>query len=166
MASRRKTKKRDQLLARLTRPSPWPSHVDITLDQDVNIVGESNYAANIRAMTGDAPEVQVVGCLIPEPTNPYDPRAIAVHAGSGIVGYIAKGMTADFWDTAATLILASGHCAVALNLYGGDIPYARLARDVDPMFCPPPPVGAGSTAPPASDLPPPPVRPDLPPPPA
>lgn len=185
MTRRRKVRSRKQLAELCVRPDPWPKHVNITLDQTVDIVGESNYIDIIRATTAGQDERQVVACLILEPDNPYDPNAIAVHAEAGVVGYIAKEMTGEFWSTVGALITTVGHCSVALDLYDCKYPYGKLAMNVDPNFIesedhppppgpqpnPPPPATPPPTTlppPPPTTLPPPPAvpRPDLPPPPA
>jgi len=139
--ARRKVRSTKDLAKLCIRPDPWPETVSITVDEEIDIVGESRYVDNIRAITAGSKQRQVIGCLILEPNNPHDPKAIAVHAESGIVGYIAKEMTGDFWNTVGALIISSGHCAIALNLYDGDYPYVRIsdefALDNDPK--PPPP---------------------------
>lgn len=66
---------------------------------DLGLVGESNYQAALRALAQASGkprerfEIEVV--LRPEPSNQYDPNAIAVHALNGEkVGYLSRAQAA------------------------------------------------------------------------
>lgn len=64
------------------------------LTERVPVVGGLAFIENIRAL----PETFTVA-LSAETGNRYFPRAIAVLAGSGKVGYIAPEVAAHFYDT-------------------------------------------------------------------
>jgi len=57
---------------------------------DIEIVGESFRAVNIAAVAKAAAGNQFEIYLVPEPTNQYDKKAVAVFAATVHVGYIAK----------------------------------------------------------------------------
>lgn len=57
---------------------------------EIEIVGESFRAANIAAVAKAAEGKQFNIYLVPEPTNQYDKKAVAVYAATLHVGYIAK----------------------------------------------------------------------------
>ena len=57
---------------------------------EIEIVGESFRAANIAAVAQAADGKQFNIYLVPEPTNQYDKKAVAVYAATVVVGYIAK----------------------------------------------------------------------------
>lgn len=62
-----------------------------------NVVGESNYNANLRGVlkeegykVADGGECHLKAMLLCEPNNKYDPNAVAVVINSRRVGYIPK----------------------------------------------------------------------------
>jgi len=60
------------------------------------VVGESNYVAAIRsAVKGREGEHMVAATLQREPSNKYDPNAIAVLVGGKRVGYVPREQTAE-----------------------------------------------------------------------
>lgn len=67
---------------------------------DIDIVGESNYQAELEALAGgrdvEGADFEVSGVLMPEPNNPYDPNAIRVVVGGRTIGYIPKRETAAY----------------------------------------------------------------------
>lgn len=76
----------------IVEPVHAPLHVDPNNAGDepkgypVGIVGESHYQPAVRQLR----EGQAI-CLVPEPTNRYDPKAIKVCTEAGqTIGYIAK----------------------------------------------------------------------------
>lgn len=68
-----------------------------------DVVGESNYRQALKALISEGTEVERDNgevyrhaYLVPEPTNAFDKNAIQVRMGEYVVGYIAKGRTAEF----------------------------------------------------------------------
>lgn len=63
-------------------------------DELVRAVGTSHYQDALRVLAGRAGDedlrVEKIAALIPEPDNPHDPHAIAVHVESRLVGYLAR----------------------------------------------------------------------------
>lgn len=55
---------------------------------DINIVGESHRAANVKAVAAAASGQPFDIYLVAEPTNQYDKKAVAVYAANVHVGYI------------------------------------------------------------------------------
>ncbi len=93
------------------------------------IVGESHYQREIESVTGKRTEEGLHGfrigaVLVPEPTNPYDPNAVAVHIEGLVVGYLArdvaptfkKALTDGCFDSAETQAAIRG----GWNRGGGD----------------------------------------------
>lgn len=57
------------------------------------VVGESNYSSALRAIAranGGSGTAYTQAILVPEPENPYDPKAIAVYMSGYKVGYIPR----------------------------------------------------------------------------
>jgi hypothetical protein len=63
-------------------------------DELLRVVGTSHYQDALLALSGrEADEeirVEKVATLTPEPDNPHDPHAIAVHIGAHLVGYLSR----------------------------------------------------------------------------
>jgi HIRAN domain len=86
-------------------------------DDLVRVVGVSHYQPAIRAACGaaaatsDQPvRVECRATLVPEPDNPHDPQAIAVHVDGQTVGYLARDEHPRWRDIVETL---AGHGRVA-----------------------------------------------------
>lgn len=59
----------------------------------VTVVGESYHAAAVnQAQQVAASGTELVGVLVPEPSNPYDRNAVAVHVLGEIVGHLPAGL--------------------------------------------------------------------------
>jgi hypothetical protein len=63
--------------------------------EDLEVVGESHYQANLRRLTGDHPGDQrvrknICAVLVAEDDNPYDRDAVAVWIGGLKVGYLSR----------------------------------------------------------------------------
>jgi hypothetical protein len=62
--------------------------------REVEVVGESNYQAQLTRIVGnpndDGVDVPCLALLVPEPTNPYDRNAVRVDIDGGTVGYLAR----------------------------------------------------------------------------
>lgn len=81
-----------------TSPAPGVTTVSAHLlsgDDDLEIVGEASYQDALWAIcngsVGDRIRHQVVAVLVPEPHNPHDPCAVAVHVDGNVVGYFCRG---------------------------------------------------------------------------
>ncbi|HVK20736.1 MAG TPA: HIRAN domain-containing protein [Actinokineospora sp.] len=69
-------------------------------DEDLEVVGESDYQVELRAIcgasAGDRVRHQVVAVLVPEPENVHDSNAIAVHVDGRRVGYLPREVAARY----------------------------------------------------------------------
>jgi HIRAN domain len=85
----------------------------------VAVVGESHYQEALRAAKATQPLVDepvVRASLVPEPTNPYDANAVAVHIEPfGTVGYLRRELAKTY--SQALQQVGSAHCPA--KLYGG-----------------------------------------------
>ncbi|WP_164887553.1 HIRAN domain-containing protein [Paenirhodobacter populi] len=67
---------------------------------DFDIVGESYYQDALAAIAGPKTEGGVehvcTARLVPEPSNPHDPNAVAVHIGGRKVGHLSR-LAAAHW---------------------------------------------------------------------
>jgi HIRAN domain len=81
------------VVARDPLPEAW---IEARLSDDgrVEVVGESHHQDALVAITGRTEFVDVlhecVALLIPEPSNPHDPNAVAVHIEGHHVGYLSR----------------------------------------------------------------------------
>jgi hypothetical protein len=71
-----------------TDPRPWDGR------RNISVVGESNYQPALRKVSG-APasgewSYECSAQLIPEPTNPHDPKAVMVQVDGECVGYLSR----------------------------------------------------------------------------
>jgi hypothetical protein len=78
----------------------------------MEVVGERAHAAALRAIVGDdhrtsGSEHHRTATLMPEPDNPHDPQAVAVHIDERRVGYLARNDAARYHAAVAD-IQASG----------------------------------------------------------
>ena len=71
-------------------------------DDDLDIVGESYQQNNLWELAGprssEKTRVDVIGYLIPEPENKYDPNAIGVWIQDKKVGFVAKELAREIID--------------------------------------------------------------------
>jgi len=67
----------------------------LTGHDDLEVVGELSYQAALWQLSGravgDKIRCETVAVLVPEPANPHDPNAIAVHIDGYLVGYLSRG---------------------------------------------------------------------------
>jgi hypothetical protein len=98
--------------------APVPTHL-LGGDEDLEIVGESNYQDALWRICGGRPgsrvQYQVVALLVPEPDNPHDPNAICVHIDGHRVGYLSRGTAVEYGPGLYRLMQASGGY---VQLYG------------------------------------------------
>ena len=83
----------DKLLSHGDTKAPTVK-ANVTSEQRVNVVGESNYQPAIRAACGWKPgqdtRFECFAELVPEPTNPHDPNAVMVRIDGQRVGYLSR----------------------------------------------------------------------------
>jgi hypothetical protein len=63
-------------------------------DDLVRVVGTSHYQDALLELTGRTGDEEIrlakVAIFVPEPDNPHDPNAIAVHIDGRLVGYLSR----------------------------------------------------------------------------
>ena len=73
-------------------------------DELVRVVGTSHYQdalLELAPRTADEEvRVEKVALLVPEPDNPHDANAIAIHVDGRLVGYLARGDNVRWLDVA------------------------------------------------------------------
>ena len=71
-----------------TDPRPWDNR------RSISVVGESNYQPALRKVSGapasGAWKFTGVAYLVPEPTNPHDPKAVMIQVDGECVGYLSR----------------------------------------------------------------------------
>ncbi len=93
-------------------------------DDDLEIVGEASYQKALwticRGAVGDRVRHQIVAVLVPEPQNPHDPNAIAVHIEGSVVGYFARDVAVRYGPGLQSLMSRCGrHVALRGVIVGG-----------------------------------------------
>lgn len=93
-------------------------------DDDLEIVGEASYQEALwticRGAEGDRIRHQIVAVLVPEPKNPHDPNAIAVHVDGHVVGYFARDVAVQYGSGLQSLMSqCDGHVALRGVIVGG-----------------------------------------------
>jgi hypothetical protein len=87
-------------------------------DDDLEVVGESNYQPALWAICGGHPGERVrcpiTAVLVPEPQNAYDPNAIAVVVAGQTVGYLDR-QTAALYVRSLNEQMASHRAQIGLN---------------------------------------------------
>ncbi len=91
---------------------------------DLEIVGEASYQDALwticRGAEGDRIRHQVVAVLVPEPHNPHDPNAIAVHVDGYVVGYFARDVAVQYGPGLQSLMSqCGGYVALRGVIVGG-----------------------------------------------
>lgn len=93
-------------------------------DDDLEIVGEASYQDALWAICGGAEgdriRHQVIAVLVPEPHNPHDPMAIAVHIEGHVVGYFARDVAVQYGPGLHALMArCGGYVALRGVIVGG-----------------------------------------------
>lgn len=93
-------------------------------DDDLEIVGEASYQDALwticRGAEGDRIRHQIVAVLVPEPQNPHDPNAIAVHIDGFVVGYFARDIAVEYGSGLQSLMSrCGGYVALRGVIVGG-----------------------------------------------
>ena len=121
---------RGEVTRRTFRPPTPPAGREIALWTrngwaGQQVVGERAHFAALRAVVGPAhraagSEHRVPATLVPEPTNRFDPDAVAVHIGGQRIGYLPREDAARY-RPALDEIHASGHMpTVAARVWAAD----------------------------------------------
>jgi HIRAN domain len=96
-------------------------------DSLVPVVGTSYYQQALTDITGrqgdEEVRVEKVAVLVPEPDNPHDRDAIAVHIEGRLVGYLSRDENRRWQDIVQTLA-GHDHLAAAEALVAGRGPGA------------------------------------------
>lgn len=73
----------------------------------VEVVGESHYRANLRAIVGTSEAVRHYcdAVLVLEDSNPHDSNAVAVHINAKLVGYLPRARAVQY----RAKLAAAGH---------------------------------------------------------
>ena len=81
-------------------------------DEDLEVVGESNYQDTLLAICGGSADNRVrypvVAALVPESENPYDENAIAVQIDARLVGYLGRDTAKRYRPGLLALMQRSG----------------------------------------------------------
>lgn len=133
------------MLRRLFGGKPQDKTVSVSVadmgtgDFSQAIVGESHYQDQLRAIAagrtakGESVEFRVV--LIPEPTNRYDPNAVAIYAvDGGIVGYLSREDAEEYQPAIAAFIKTRGEypsCNAMMAGGRGDKETIGIWLDID-----------------------------------
>lgn len=114
----------------------------------LDVIGVKQHQDVLRALTTREPDKLFSAVFVPEPNNPRDPKAVAIHAdGLGIIGYLSAA-NAGKYESVARLVSAHGIKATSLGHWftvdasGGPVveawievgPAAALARDIREKF--------------------------------
>jgi hypothetical protein len=93
-------------------------------DEDLEVVGESNYQDDLWALCGgslgDRVRCDTVAVLVPEPDNPHDANAISVRIEGKVVGYLSRQIAATYVVGLTAVMARSGaHMALRGVIVGG-----------------------------------------------
>jgi hypothetical protein len=91
---------------------------------DLEVVGESWYQAALWRLSGgtagDKVRCDTVAVLVPEPTNPHDPNAVAVHIDGYLVGYLPRVVAQEYLPGLLSLMShLDGYIALRGVIVGG-----------------------------------------------
>lgn len=91
-------------------------------DELVPVVGTSHYQDALTELSGRQGDEQIrvekVATLVPEPDNPHDPKAIAVHIAGRLVGYLSRDENPR-WQEVVAMLAEHGHRAAAEAMIAG-----------------------------------------------
>lgn len=91
-------------------------------DDLVRVAGVSHYQpallAAAGAAEGDEVRAEVLATLVPDPANPHDPNAVAVHVGGELVGYLPRDEAAR-WQPVILPATEAGHRVQAEAMIAG-----------------------------------------------
>jgi hypothetical protein len=91
-------------------------------EEFVHVVGVSHYQPALTSITGrpagEEVRFETRATLVPEPDNPHDPNAVAVHIGGQLVGYLARD-EAPRWKEIVDTLAAHDHLAACEVMIAG-----------------------------------------------
>ena len=94
-------------------------------DDLVNVVGTSHYQPALAEITGRKGDEEIrfetTATLVPEPDNPHDANAIAVHLANRLVGYLSRDENSR-WQEVVKMLAEHGHRAAAEAMIAGRAP--------------------------------------------
>lgn len=121
-----------------TDPRPWDGK------RKISVVGESNYQEALRRVSG-APgsgewKFECEACLVPEPTNQHDPKAVMVQIEGQCVGYLSRRNASVFGPRVRAIIDAEGAATCTALIGRGDgnpnLGVVLRAPNESPLFKP------------------------------
>jgi hypothetical protein len=94
-------------------------------DDLVSVVGTSHYQPALAEITGRKGDEEIrfetTATLVPEPDNPHDANAIAVHVADRLVGYLSRDENPR-WQEVVKLLADHEHLAAAEAMIAGRAP--------------------------------------------
>jgi hypothetical protein len=94
-------------------------------DDLVAVVGTSHYQPALAEISGRRGDEEIRfgtrATLVPEPDNPHDPNAIAVHIAKQLVGYLSRDENPR-WQEVVRTLAGHGHLAAAEAMIAGRAP--------------------------------------------
>jgi hypothetical protein len=120
------------------------SLVELSSDGYCAVVGESHYQEALRATSrscsiGRDSRPTFTAVLVPEPDNPYDSNAVAVHSSVGKLGHLSRESAAEYrevFDEVIQLGYDGGACDAYLTGGEPDKPsFGVVLQLADPSTC-------------------------------
>jgi hypothetical protein len=82
-----------------------PEPIVLEGDELVRVVGTSHYQDALITLTGregdEEVRIEKIAVFVPEPDNPHDPNAIALHIDGQLVGYLSRDDNKRWLDVIA-----------------------------------------------------------------
>jgi len=127
-------------------PPPNQEPVWLPGNVDVQVAGEAFHSTAIKEVCRSRrPGVPDVAVLVPEPGNPYDHNAIAVHVNRFQVGYLPRQVTAAAKPALTAFMARTGrHVACPARIMWHEINSRSVAQII--LSLDPAPLGLGSEA--------------------
>jgi hypothetical protein len=115
-------------------PAPCAPSASVTLGggDDVRVVGDMPHQDALLRLTGGrrhygGERFECVARLVPEPTNPVDPGAIAVTIGGQVVGHLSRIDAARYSDAISKVLADTGEATCKAVIVGGwERPHGRV----------------------------------------
>jgi hypothetical protein len=121
-----------------------PSLLELSGDGHCAVVGELHYqqalsATNANCSIAFGSARAVPATLLPEPSNPYDPNAVAVHSPDGKLGHLSRNDAEAYRELFADVAGRGYHGGTCnAHLVGGEPakPYFGVVLELaDPEIC-------------------------------
>lgn len=94
-------------------------------DDLVSVVGTSHYQPALAEISGRRGDEEIRfetrATLVPEPDNPHDANAIAVHVANRLVGYLSRDENPR-WQEVVKMLADHGHLAATEAMIAGRAP--------------------------------------------